>query len=219
MSVDDDQKTIFIDSEADAWFDRNQEACAEQDFSIDLIASAIIKINGLSDGEPLKILEIGCGEGRRLSWIADQIGAEIYGIEPSEKAIAEAVKRGVTATKGTADTLLFDDGKFDIVVFGFCLYLCDPVDLFKIAQEADRVLKTNAWLIIRDFHASEPMKRPYHHKDGLFSHKMDYRKLFDWHPSYTCYEHQLAHHVTRGLTDDPQEWVATSLIRKSSQVQ
>jgi len=103
---------------------------------------------------------------------------------------------------------------FDIVVFGFCLYLCDREDLFRIAQEADRVLKPDGWLIIHDFFAKTPTRREYHHKPGLFSYKMDYRRLFDWHPAYTCFSDELNHHGRREFTDDPQEWVATSVLRK-----
>ena len=59
-----------------------------------------------------------------------------------------------------------------------------------------------------------PMKRAYHHLTGLYSFKMDYRTLFDWHPHYTCFYHQVSHHGSNELTDDPDEWVATSVLRK-----
>ena len=60
------------------------------------------------------------------------------------------------------------------------------------------------------------VRRAYHHKDGLFSYKMDYRQLFDWHPSYTCFSHELSHHASGDFTDDPQEWIATSVLRKKA---
>ena len=65
---------------------------------------------------------------------------ECYGIEPSFKAVETACTSGVNAVQGTADRLPYRDGLFDVVVFGFCLYLCDREDLFRIASEADRVL-------------------------------------------------------------------------------
>jgi hypothetical protein len=45
---------------------------------------------------------------------------------------------------------------------------------------------------------------------------MDYRTLFCWHPAYTCYHHRVLHHGQGEYTDDPQEWVATSVIRKKA---
>ena len=85
--------------------------------------------------------------------------------------------------QGTADRLPYRDGLFDVVVFGFCLYLCDREDLFRIASEADRVLNDQGWLIIHDFYSPVPTRRDYHHKTGIYSYKMDYKTLFEWHPS------------------------------------
>lgn len=217
MAINMRQKDIFLESEADAWYERNREACAKQNFANDPICISILEIHQArhKPDSRLKILEVGCGEGRRLSWLAQQINADVYGIEPSGKAAAEAVRIGVQAIQGTADLLPYENGTFDVLIFGFCLYLCDQQDLFQIAQEADRVLKTDSWLVIHDFYAPAAIRRPYHHKDGVYSHKMDFRKLFDWHPAYTCFKHKLVHHVTGEFCDDPQEWVATSVLRKN----
>lgn len=213
------QRDIFLQSEADAWFERNREACDKHDYSTDPISRVVQEIASASEaGQPLTILEIGCGGGGRLAWLAQRTGAEVHGVEPSAKAVTEAARCGVMAIRATADVLPYDDGVFDILIFGFCLYLCDPEDLFRIAEEADRVLKSSAWLVIHDFYMSAPTRRAYHHKPGLYSHKMDFRRLFDWHPGYTCYSHRVVHHVTRELCDDQQEWVATSVLRKKNKV-
>lgn len=216
MSTTTQQKDIFLLSEADAWFERNQGAIKERDFSEDSVAQAVMDIVKLPQyaAANLSILEIGCGEARRLEWLAGTLNINTFGLEPSSKAIEQACSRGVKAQRGTADNLPFDSNYFDIVIFGFCLYLCDRQDLFRIASEADRVLKSDAWIVINDFYASEPIKREYHHKPGVYSYKMDYRTLFDWHPAYTCYAHKLNQHGSSEFTDDAQEWVATSVIRK-----
>jgi len=92
--------------------------------------------------------------------------------------------------------------------------LCDRQDLFRIAQEANRVLKSDSWLVINDFYAPHPIKREYHHKPGVYSYKMDYRQLFSWHPAYTCFAHKVTFHGRNEFTDEAQEWVATSVMRK-----
>jgi ubiquinone/menaquinone biosynthesis C-methylase UbiE len=210
------QKDVFLQSEADAWFERNRAALADKDFSVDPICCEVERIAAGAGKERLKILEVGCGEGLRLAWLNEKFGSEVAGVDPSEKAVAAANARGVIAKRGTADSLDFKDAQFDILVFGFCLYLCDPDDLFRIAQEANRVLYENAWLIIHDFFASSPLRREYSHRAGLYSRKMDFRRLFDWHPSYTCYSHRVAHHQGGEYTDDLQEWVAVSVLRKTA---
>jgi ubiquinone/menaquinone biosynthesis C-methylase UbiE len=217
------QKNIFLQSEADAWYERNHQAVAKKNFAIDdPVSAAIVEITELPhyacDRKKLKILEIGCGEGKRLAWLAESFPIDVFGIEPSAKAVEQACRLGINAQCGTADLLPFQDSTFDVVIFGFCLYLCDRQDLFRIAQEADRVLKSDAWLVINDFFAKTPIRREYHHKAGVFSHKMDFRTLFDWHPAYTCYSHRLNRHEDSRYTDDRQEWVATSVMRKMEEI-
>lgn len=217
------QKNIFLQSEADAWYERNHQVIDKKNFATaDPVATTIIQIASLdqyvSTKRRLQILEIGCGEGRRLIWLAENLPVDVFGVEPSAKAVEQACGNGIDVQRGTADQLSFQDSTFDVVVFGFCLYLCDRQDLFKIAQEADRVLKPDAWLLINDFFAPTPIRREYHHRPGIYSYKMDYRKLFDWHPAYTCYSHQLSQHGREGYTDDPQEWVGMSVMRKTTQI-
>lgn len=214
------QKDIFLESEADAWFERNHRAINERDFatedSVTQAIAVIIRLPQYVERGRIKILEVGCGEGCRLEWIARNLNADVFGIEPSAKAVGEAAGRGIKAQRGTADKLPYEDGVFDILIYGFCLYLCDREDLFRIASEANRVLKPDSWIVINDFFAPTPIKRGYRHRLGVYSYKMDYRKLFDWHPAFTCYAHRLSRHGLDSFTDDPQEWVATSVMRKNA---
>ncbi|MEO9298586.1 class I SAM-dependent methyltransferase [Devosia alba] len=166
------------------------------------------------DSGALKLLEVGASNGVRLGRVQRELGMDVAGVEPSAAAVAEARTAGLNLSVGTAEHLPFPDTTFDVIVFGFCLYLCDPADLFRIAAEADRVLKKTGWIIIQDFYATAPATRPYHHLDGVYSRKMDYRTLFSWHPAYTCYSQRITAHQTRHFADDPQEWVATSVLRK-----
>ncbi len=210
------QREVFLQSEGDAWFRRNHQALQARTLpQDDPLLCALVTLPQLQPGAvPLRILEVGCGEGVRLGWLKDHRGAVCAGVEPSAGAVALARGLGVDARQGTAETLPFDDASFDVVLFGFCLYLCDRDDLFRIACEADRVLRAPGWLGILDFHGTTPRSRSYAHKPGMYSHKMDYRRLFDWNPQYTCMSHQLMHHVDNTVTDLEDEWIAVSLLRK-----
>ena len=44
---------------------------------------------------------------------------------------------------------------------------------------------------------------------------MDYRTLFEWQPSYTCFVHEVFSLGQSALTDDKYEWVAASVLRKN----
>lgn len=170
--------------------------------------------HSVSGKSNVSFLEIGCGDGKRLSWLTENKKVECVGVDPSIKAIELLVGQGIEAKKGTADILPFDSGRFDIVVFGFCLYLCDRADLFQIAAEANRVLKPSGWLIIRDFYSDTQRAREYAHQPAVKSYKMDYRKLFTWHPNYECFKHKVSHHIKGQYCDDVEQWTSVSVLRK-----
>ena len=69
----------------------------------------------------IKVLEIGCGQGRFLNLLQQHRQWELYGIDPSKKAIDFAKNLGINAFVGTADELPFSDDTFDLIIFGFCL--------------------------------------------------------------------------------------------------
>lgn len=208
------QKDIFLQSEGDAWFTRNQQALATRKLpDADPLLCEILDIYNRCGGG-LRVLEIGCGDGARLAWLKENLNADCYGIEPSAQAVAAACAKGLNVQQGTADVLPFDAQSFDIVIFGFCLYLCDREDLFRIASAADRVLRTPGWLMILDFFSPMPRAKTYHHSPGVQSHKMDYRTLFNWHPDYACMTHKVRHHSKLDYTDEQDEWIAVSILRK-----
>lgn len=208
------QKGVFLASEGDAWFERNHDAIRRRALpDDDAVLSEILSL-GADTIRGLTVLEVGCGEAARLAWMQEHLAAKCLGIEPSAKAVSAGRARGVDVRQGTADALSCADGSVDIVIFGFCLYLCDRDDLFRIASEANRVLRAPGWIVIEDFYSAAPVSNVYHHRPGVLTHKMDYRTLFTWHPQYECFTHKVRRHGQSSYTDDPNEWVATSVLRK-----
>ena len=108
----------------------------------------------------------------------------------------------------TADALPFEDASFDVVVYGFCLYLCDRADLFRIAAECDRVLDGDGLVVVYDFHREQPHANPYAHAPGLFSYKMDHARLFTWNPAFEVVERRLSPYP-------PDDEVAVTVLRRS----
>jgi ubiquinone/menaquinone biosynthesis C-methylase UbiE len=208
------QKEIFLQSEGDAWVTRNQQEVAARKLpDDDPLLCEILNIYNHT-GAVKKVLEIGCGDGTRLTWLKDNLNVDCHGIDPSAQGVAAAYAKGLNVQRGVADALPFDDQSFDVVIFGFCLYLCDREDLFRIASEADRVLRAPGWLMILDFFSPVPHAKTYHHRPGVQSYKMDYRTLFNWHPNYACITHKVRHHSDGSYTDDQDEWTAVSVLHK-----
>ncbi len=210
------QKEIFLATEGDAWLARNRVSLSTRQAhpDDDPVLRELSDFLPADAGGGVRILEIGCGDGGRLVWLSRKWGADCVGLDPSADAIVAAHKNGVDAVRGTANSLPFEDRSFDVVIFGFCLYLCDREDLFRIAAEADRVLRSPGWVVIHDFFSPSPRARPYRHRSGVWSYKMDYRGLFAWQPDYVCLTHKVRHHDDMAYTDSVDDWVAVSVLRK-----
>ncbi len=115
--------------------------------SADFRVKAVLDFFGDVNGK--KILDIGCGKGR-FSEIFFMKGANIFGIDPSEKLLKEAREKsfGKSFISGSATDLPFSDNTFDCV---FCIEVLEHVpDFRKAVREMVRVLKRNGKLIIID---------------------------------------------------------------------
>ena len=192
------QAEILLDSEADAWLNRNRDQLGKVDR-----VSAAIEQAGLI---PNFVLEVGCSNGWRLARLQQKYGCNVLGIEPGKRACSEARMRGVHVRRGTATQLPTLSHWADIVIYGFCLYLADPVDWLQIVAEGDRVLRTNGHLIIHDFAAhmgAHAVK--YKHNENLRSYHFDFAALWATSPLYSL--------VLRKIYDDEM----ITVLKKRSQ--
>lgn len=172
------QREIFQEGEGAAWLKRNANSLEKKppgDAVIELVRNI----------RPRSVLEIGCSNGWRLQRLKSQGLCETaVGIDPS---IEGRVKDSILLLNGTAESLPVHSNRFDCVIFGFCLYLVDPADYFKVVYEADRVLHDGGYLIIHDFRHGPyeaPHKNVYEHREGLFSHHADFGLFWKAHPAY-----------------------------------
>ncbi len=205
------QKKLFLDCEGDGWFSRNRiegEKLAKK-----LAEDPVLEILSALDLSPRAVLEIGASNGWRIAALRDLYPeAAFSGVEPSAEAVRSAPAE-LGLKQGTADQLPFPEGAFDLVIYGFCLYLCDREDLFCIAAEGDRVLRDGGHLVIYDFCTPQPYRNPYAHQPGAYSYKMNYSRLFDWNPAYKTVRHDVMLHP--GCTEDkPDNNVGVTILRK-----
>jgi len=169
------------------------------------------------------VLEIGCSNGVNLERMCDLLQATGRGIDPSDLAVTEGnLKFGsggrIQIHTGTASSLPFETQSFDLVFFGFCLYLLDRNELFAAIAEADRVLKNGGFLAITDFDPIHRHKRPYVHKGGVFSFKQDYSQLFSASGMYYLVGKISFSHRQQFFDVDGNERVSTTLLFKEIDV-
>jgi SAM-dependent methyltransferase len=136
---------------------------------------------------PTQAVEFGCGQGFNIAEVVHTFNCRGLGIDPSGVAIAEARRQyspGISFLSGTA-SYRFLLREYDLVMYGFCLYLSDRENLSNIVSVGDQLLNDGGYLVIQDFDPEYPHKVPYHHHDGIFSYKMDYSKLWLANPAYS----------------------------------
>jgi methionine biosynthesis protein MetW len=65
-----------------------------------------------------RVLDIGCGEGELLAWLAKHKLAEARGLEIDPQKVARAIASGVSVIQGDIETDLtfFPDAAFDVVI-------------------------------------------------------------------------------------------------------
>jgi len=116
---------------------------------------------GLASLRGLQILDIGCGSGGNLRRMID-FGAEpqnCFGIDLFRKSLVDGrgLNPGISLLEGTAATLPFGEGQFDLVFqFTVLTSVLDAETRRSITCEVRRTLKAGGYLVWYDFAFSNP---------------------------------------------------------------
>ncbi len=92
-----------------------------------------------------RLLDVGCGSGRTLTWMAS-LGWHVEGVEPDPLAVNRATDKGLRVYQGTLYSQQFAPDSFDAVVIHHVIEHVDsPVSLLK---ECFRILSPGGRLIV-----------------------------------------------------------------------
>lgn len=188
-------KDIFIKEEGDNFYKRNYKSL---NTSIDIIT------NNISIKNNFNILEIGCSNGYRLSYLKkNNPDSNFFGIDPSISAIENGSNdKDINLSVGTCDHLNFQNNFFDIILIPFVFMYVDRDLLLKSVSEIDRVLKNGGKLIITDFYPNKPRKNSYKHIDGMFIYKQKYFEIFTSTNNYFLQKLECFTHNTSNNQDN-----------------
>ncbi len=134
----------------------------------------------LKNNGDLKLLDMGCGDGRLVSLWKEVTGADTYGIELSPKAVNSAQKRYpfVSYKAGDATSTDYESEMFDIVV---CQEVLEHIDKQEyLVNECSRIIKEGGYLIL-----TTPNKYYFDRRHGgNYSNQpieqiLDKKRLFD----------------------------------------
>jgi SAM-dependent methyltransferase len=94
------------------------------------------------------VLEVGCGAGRMLGWLAAN-GASPVGLDPGAEQLARAraAVPGAPLVRGVGEALPFASGRFSLVLFFNSLHHVPIAEQWQAVAEAARVLATGGELL------------------------------------------------------------------------
>ncbi|MHB8641894.1 MAG: class I SAM-dependent methyltransferase [Gaiellaceae bacterium] len=112
-----------------------------------------------------RVLDVGCGTGTLLSWLAQHVTAKAWGVDPSEEMLAVArakVGDSVGLKRARAEELPFKNGWFERVVMTLVVHHLDRPRAF---AEFQRVLAEEGRLAIATF---DPAQFEQHYLNAFF---------------------------------------------------
>jgi pseudaminic acid biosynthesis-associated methylase len=133
----------------------------------------------MSDLKPASALEVGCGVGGNLQWIAQKVNpARIVGVDVNAKALRLLEERvpGVRPVQSPARELPVADRGVDLV-FTMCVLVHQPEEtLAKVMSEMVRV--SNRYVFCGEYYDKETVEVRYRGQDGALFRR-DYGALFE----------------------------------------
>ena len=108
-----------------------------------------------------RIVDLGCGTGRFSHVLGNLFEADVVGVDPSGKMLAQARKSegSVQFIEGSAEAIPVDDGSADMVFMSMVLHHVG--DRAQMARECARVLCKGGRLCIRNTVLDEISSYPY----------------------------------------------------------
>ena len=164
-------------SEANNYFERNKVTIEKLSAHNDRVMMLLDMYNL----KPKSVVEIGCSNGYRLSFIHQKYQSKVTGIEPSTHAIRDGKKKYpfIKFHPCTCEKTNIRE-TFDLAIIHFVLHWIDRHELFTCIKKIDGLIEKGGFLVLGDFGTDSFVRVPYHHdtKKEAFTYKMPYWDLF-----------------------------------------
>lgn len=162
------RQSLRLQADAGRWEKHSRTLDALDTSVMEHIAASIIAIRKAPQTERIRVLDLGCGEGRCLNWLREQIPDGVYfGVDPVAPAGDDSIR------VGSAYDIPFPDQSFD-VLYSY-IVLAHVSDLSRVLSEISRVLKPGGLFIVADRHrySARGVMKPWHELRGRWIYAWD----------------------------------------------
>lgn len=135
---------------------------------------ALLAASGVRSGD--RVLDVGSGTGYFARLLAGAVGREgsVDGIDASPEMVAYAARRARRLPNcrfqaGTAESLPYPDGRFDVVVSSFVIHHLPPDAQVPALGEMRRVLRPGGSLLVAEVPMGDNMGHPAPTLDGALA--------------------------------------------------
>jgi SAM-dependent methyltransferase len=104
-----------------------------------------LTFQAVAETHPARVLEVGGGSGELAERIVREVGAELIGVDQSERMVNIQRSKGIDARVGDVRDLPFAAGEFDVAIAAWMLY--HVPDLDRALAELARVLRPGGRLV------------------------------------------------------------------------
>lgn len=165
---DSEQVRFWRGEFGDSYIERNQDAPADLHRRAALLGPMLRCMVG---APPASILEVGANIGANLRALRSLTAAELYAVEPNEKARRSMIEKGVVAADkvldGIASRIGLPDGAVDLTFTSGVLIHIHPDDLLDSCREIHRV--TRRYLACAEYFSPRLEEVPYRgHQARMF---------------------------------------------------
>jgi len=128
----------------------------------------------LPENKDAKILEIGCGMGRFLTYLANSGYTDFYGIDISAEAVDYCQEKGITKTKHITDLIEFLNSSpmYDLIVMNDVIEHFKKDEILAILEKIKQKLNADGQLIVKTGNMSSLAGLRIRHND--FTHTVGF---------------------------------------------
>lgn len=103
-----------------------------------------------------KVLDIGCGNGKNMTYGSHNKELQMYGLEYSQALTNICIEKGLNVIQGNALTLPFNDKSFDAVIMIAVIHHIEPTLHNKVLNEIQRILIPDGRCLITNWAVEQP---------------------------------------------------------------